>query len=156
VEGGSSSLADGRVELALGQAWGVDLQGSAGIASGDRPFALGGVDTGLVAPAGRWDVLAEPAFAPGSALGTQHVSGQVELLTPWIGIFGAHHQLGDVGATVAGLRIDTSIARQPLVKLPGFDITFGLGIRLLDPSRGWVARPGLDDVAAWGSVIWRL
>lgn len=160
LSGGTGWLADSAAVVSVGRLWSVDLAGGAGIAGGDRRFDLGGIDTGIVAPAARWSRLIEPAFAEGTLRGAVRLSADVALTTPFGSLFATRHLVGDAlgpaGATVAGLRLGGGVPRQPLAKLPAVDIELGAGIRLEAPDSGWNTEPGTDDLAAWGRVAWGL
>lgn len=165
AQGGQSgerfALLAGDTLVSLGQSWGLDLAYGAGITAGPRPFSLGGVDTGVVAPADRWGILVAPAYAPGASVGRLYDETEFALVTPAIVAFGQRWRVADVlgphAATLVGLKVENAFGRQPLARFAAFESEFGLGLRVEDPAAGWLRRaPVWADFAGWGGLKWEL
>ncbi|MCB9685760.1 MAG: hypothetical protein H6735_12030 [Alphaproteobacteria bacterium] len=123
-------------------------------------FALGGVQNTVVPDLAEAFRVMDPAFAPGTAWGTDHDELEVSVGAP-ISVVALRHrvggaELGPRGYTSVGLRVEQAVDAQPFVRVPASSLGLGVACRVEGPGLGLQpqACQHVEDWAAWGWLSW--
>ncbi|MCA9490145.1 MAG: hypothetical protein KC621_09480 [Myxococcales bacterium] len=123
-------------------------------------FALGGVRNSVIPDLAEAFRVVDPAFAPGTAWGTDHDEVEVSLGAP-VSVVGLRHRVGGAslgarGFTSVGLRVEQSVDAQPFVRIPAADLGLGVACRVEGPGLGLQphACQHVDDWAGWAWLSW--
>ncbi len=159
---GSAGLGMGWYPLGIEATYGLGTSTQPG---DDAPYRLGGMASSLTHPAHDANRVLSPLLAPGSATGASHDRWRAAMTIAPLALYAERHRFwpdttpwgtNPTTATVVGLELDLSMARNPIAGIPGLETTLGVGCLVEDPDQGLFDKPctQLDHYGAYLGLTW--